>query len=72
MSAWASKWTILSLSHPSIVVLEYLVIAGSIYLGLYAISRGVIVEPPAALTRLSDAVGAWFALRFGAIRERMS
>ncbi len=34
---------------------------------LFAISRGLIIEPPAFLTRPLDAVSEWFARRAGIV-----
>jgi hypothetical protein len=33
---------------------------------LFAISRGLIIEPPAILTKAIDTIGEWFVRRAGA------
>lgn len=42
--------SIVGVSFPAIIILQYLLLTATIGVGLLAISRGMIIEPPAALT----------------------
>jgi len=59
--------TVFTLKYPIAVVFQYLAVAGAIAASLLAISRGLIIEPPAFLTRAVDAASEWVARRTGAI-----
>jgi lipopolysaccharide export system permease protein len=59
--------TVFALKYPVAVVFEYLAVTGASAASLYAISRGLIVEPPLFLTRTVDAVTEWVARRTGAV-----
>jgi lipopolysaccharide export system permease protein len=59
--------TVFAVNYPFAVALQYLAVAGAIAASLYAISRGLIIEPPAALSNAVDAAGEWFLRRAGAI-----
>jgi lipopolysaccharide export system permease protein len=59
--------TVFTLKYPIAVVFQYLAVAGAIAASLFAISRGLIIEPPAFLTRAVDAASEWVARRTGAI-----
>jgi lipopolysaccharide export system permease protein len=48
-------------------IFQYLLVAAVLSSGLYAISKGMIIEPPAHMTRIMDAVTAWFQRRTTAI-----
>jgi lipopolysaccharide export system permease protein len=55
--------TILMMNYPKTAVIQYLVVAGALSGGLYAISKGLIIEPPAHMTRAMDKVAEWFQRR---------
>jgi lipopolysaccharide export system permease protein len=58
--------TVFTIKYPIAVLVQYTTVAGSIAASLFVISRGLIIEPPAFLTRSVDAVTEWFARRMGA------
>jgi lipopolysaccharide export system permease protein len=58
---------ILTRNYPSAAAIQYLLLAGTVAGGLYAISRGLIIEPPAMVSRAIDTVSDWFLRRAGAI-----
>ena len=61
--------TVFTIKYPIAVLVQYTTVAGSIAASLFVISRGLIIEPPAFLTRSVDAVTEWFARRMGAQRK---
>jgi lipopolysaccharide export system permease protein len=61
--------TILTNTYPKTVAIQYFLIAGTLSTGLYAISKGLIIEPPVYMTRAMDAVTAWFQRRVASIME---
>ncbi len=61
--------TVFTIKYPIAVLVQYTTVAGSIAASLFVISRGLIIEPPAFLTRSVDAVTEWFAQRMGAQRK---
>lgn len=57
-------------NNPWTVFIPYIAIAGAVIFGLIAISRGMIVEPPAALTNALNDFGARIARRFAPAEAR--
>ena len=57
--------TVFALKYPIAVLVQYLAVAGTIAASLVAASRGLIIEPPAFLTRAVAAAGNWFERRTG-------
>lgn len=53
-----------SFNNPWAVVIPYTAIAATVGFGLYAISKGVIIETPTALTDAMNALGERIARRF--------
>ena len=47
--------------------MQYTAVGGTIVACLYAISRGLIIEPPAFLTTAVGQVNEWVTQRVGAI-----
>ena len=58
--------TIVTLNYPSAVFIQYLLIGGTLVGGGYAISKGLIIEPPAYATRLMNTITEWYLKRIGA------
>jgi lipopolysaccharide export system permease protein len=52
---------VLTVNHPLAPALQYLSLAAATAFGLYAINRGLIIEPPAAVTNALNAIGRRFA-----------
>jgi hypothetical protein len=48
---------VLCVRHPWVLALQYLLLAVASGLGLYAIHRGLEIEPPAFITNAFDAIG---------------
>ena len=48
------------------VFIQYLLVFGTLLGGGYAISKGLIIEPPAHATRLMNAINEWYLKRIGA------
>ena len=59
--------TVVADNYLAAAIFQYLLVAAVLSSGLYAISKGMIIEPPAHMTRLMDAVTAWFQRRTAAI-----
>ena len=59
--------TVFTIKYPLAALIQYLAVGGTIAVCLYAISRGLIIEPPAVLTTAADRIQAWVARRIGAI-----
>jgi lipopolysaccharide export system permease protein len=59
--------TVFALKYPIAVLFEYLAVAAASAASLFAISRGLIIEPPRYLTRTADVIAEWFARRTGAV-----
>jgi lipopolysaccharide export system permease protein len=51
--------TVFAIKYPVAVVFHYVAVAGAIAASLIAASRGVVIEPPAALSRTAEAVRQW-------------
>ena len=59
--------TVFTIKYPLAVLVQYFAVGGTIVACLYAISRGLIIEPPAFLITAADRIQAWVARRVGAI-----
>jgi lipopolysaccharide export system permease protein len=57
--------TVFALKYPIAVLVQYVAVAGAMAASLFAISRGLIIEPPAFLTRAVDAASEWLVRRAG-------
>jgi hypothetical protein len=58
---------VLAVNYPVALAPQYVAMAGTLIAGLYAISRGLIIEAPATLTNAIEAGSEWFTRRAGAI-----
>ncbi|MFL6812242.1 MAG: LptF/LptG family permease [Bradyrhizobium canariense] len=61
--------TVLTVKHPVAALVQYTAVFGAMAASLYAISSGLIIEPPAVLTRAVSTVGRWFERRTGPVAE---
>ena len=59
--------TVFGVNAPAALALQYVAVFGAIAAGLYAISRGLIIEPPAALVRTFEAIVAAVSRRSQAL-----
>jgi lipopolysaccharide export system permease protein len=59
--------TVFALKFPIAVLFQYLAVAATMGASLFAISRGLIIEPPATLTKAIDAASEWLVRRAGAV-----
>jgi lipopolysaccharide export system permease protein len=59
--------TVFALKFPIAVLFQYLAVAATMGASLFAISRGLIIEPPAAMTKAIDAAREWLLRRAGAV-----
>jgi lipopolysaccharide export system permease protein len=59
--------TVFTIKYAWAAVVQYLAVFGSIAASLYAISRGLIIEPPAFLTRTASAVSEWMLRRTASV-----
>jgi lipopolysaccharide export system permease protein len=59
--------TVFTLKYPIAVLFQYVAVIGTMAASLFAISRGLVIEPPAFLTKAVDAASAWLVRRAGAI-----
>ena len=59
--------TVFTVRYPIAVAVQYAAVTGTIGASLYAISRGLNIEPPAFLTNAVDATKEWVARHVGAI-----
>jgi lipopolysaccharide export system permease protein len=59
----------LTVNYPSAAVIQYVVMAAALAGGLYAISRGLVIEPPELATRRLGRFGDWFMRRIGLTAE---
>jgi hypothetical protein len=48
---------------------QYVAVGGAITASLFAISRGLIIEPPAALTKSVEAAAEWLMRRLGTMAK---
>jgi lipopolysaccharide export system permease protein len=58
--------TVLSIKHPLAIVFQYLAVVVACAASLFAIGRGTTLEPPAILTRTTEALLRWLTSRVGA------
>jgi lipopolysaccharide export system permease protein len=58
--------TVFAVNHPSAVLFPYAALAATLAAGGYAISRGLIIEPPAVLSSIVTACMNWLAPRAAA------
>jgi lipopolysaccharide export system permease protein len=61
--------TVFALKYPIAVAVQYVAVGGAMAASLFAISRGLIIEPPAALTRAVDAAAEWVMRRLGTMAK---
>ena len=61
--------TVLTVKYPLAALVQYTAVFGAMAASLYAISTGLIIEPPAILTRAVNNAGKWFMRRTGAVAE---
>jgi len=61
--------TVLTVKYPAAALVQYTAVFGAMAASLYAISSGLIIEPPAVLTRAVSTVGRWFERRTGPVAE---
>jgi len=61
--------TVLTVKYPIAILVQYTAVFASMAASLYAISSGLIIEPPAILTRTASIIGKWFERRTGAVAE---
>jgi lipopolysaccharide export system permease protein len=59
--------TVFALKYPFAVLFEYAAVAIASGASLFAISRGLIIEPPAILVKAVDTVGEWLSRRTGTV-----
>ena len=59
--------TVFAVKYPIMVAFQYFALAGALTAGIYAISRGLIIEPPVVLTKAVEAGSEWLARYTGAI-----
>jgi len=59
--------TVFALKFPIAVLFQYLAVTATMGASLFAISRGLIIEPPAAMTKAIDAAREWLLRRAGAV-----
>jgi len=57
---------VMTIKYPFAALVQYAAVFASMAASLYVISRGLIIEPPAFLTKAADTVREWFAGRFNA------
>jgi lipopolysaccharide export system permease protein len=62
--------TVFGISYPFALSWQYAALAGALACGIYAISRGLVIEPPAILFNTVNTGVDWFARRAGAMAER--
>jgi lipopolysaccharide export system permease protein len=59
--------TVFSVRYPIAVLFQYLAVMGAMGASLFAISRGLTIEPPVLLTTAFDTAREWIARRAGMI-----
>jgi lipopolysaccharide export system permease protein len=64
--------SILTVKYPIAVAAQYLILAVAFAGSLYVISRGLIIEPPATLSRVTETIKAAIARRLSALVEPTS
>jgi lipopolysaccharide export system permease protein len=63
---------VVGINQPYALTWQYLALAGVLGWSIYAISRGVVIEPPQFLLNAANAGFDWFSRRAGATAERTS
>jgi lipopolysaccharide export system permease protein len=58
---------VLTIKYPFVALVQYAAVIGSMAASLYVISRGLIIEPPAILTKAADTIGEWLSGRVNAV-----
>ena len=58
--------TVFGVKFPIVLTFEYIAVFGTIIVGYFAISRGVILEPPSFLINAQNAIMAYFSRRTAA------
>jgi lipopolysaccharide export system permease protein len=58
--------TVFTVKYAFAAVVQYTAVFGSGIASLFAISRGLIIEPPAFLTRAANTIGEWLSRRTAA------
>jgi len=61
--------TVFSLKYPVAILVQYTAVFGAMAAALFAISRGLIIEQPAFLTKAINAASEWFARRADTIAK---
>jgi lipopolysaccharide export system permease protein len=61
--------TVFALKYPTAVAVQYVAVGGAVTASLFAISRGLIIEPPAALTKSVEAAAEWLMRRLGTMAK---
>ena len=61
--------TVLTVKYPIAALFQYVAVFGAMAASLYAISSGLIIEPPAVLTRAVSTIGRWFERRTDPVAE---
>lgn len=61
---------VVGINYPIALTWQYVALAGTLGWGIYAISRGLIIEPPTALLNAFNAGIEWFGRRAGALAGR--
>jgi lipopolysaccharide export system permease protein len=58
--------TVFALKYAAAPIVQYVAVTAALAGGLYAISRGLIIEPPTSLSNAVNAVNEWLMRRMGA------
>jgi lipopolysaccharide export system permease protein len=61
---------VFGINHPFALTWQYAALAGVLAWGIYAISRGLVIEPPAIVFNTVNAGVGWFLRRAGAVAGR--
>jgi lipopolysaccharide export system permease protein len=61
--------TVLTVKYPAAALVQYTAVFGAMAASLYAISSGLIIEPPAVMTRAASTIGRWFERRADPVAE---
>lgn len=59
--------TVFTINYAFAAAIQYVAVAGAMGASLYSIKNGLIIEPPAFLTRSVDAIREWIEHRTGAV-----
>jgi hypothetical protein len=58
---------VFTVKYPVAALIQYVAVIGSMATSLYVISRALIIEQPAFLSRAFNAASEWFMRRAGAM-----